>query len=491
MRSYSEKAKAPAGPSREHRHLAQPGLVSRPIAGAGHSFSRVSVTNQELPAIQRRLTVGAPANAYEQEADRAAEVVTRKPALQAAGCSCGRSGGPEKVCAECAATPPSIQRKASGDPSPATAPSIINEVIQQPGRPLDGATRDFMESRFAHDFSQVRVHVDERAARSAQRIDADAYTVGRHVVFGPGRFQPASADGSRLLAHELTHVVQQGAAGASSRVPGTVQRQTAKVPEDNDAARIRDNKIIYTCNCGWIDKTHATDTTSHPDVGAHSLWKKILQETGTSVDENWYLLNYRQDAVVKGKLGGRTSLLNVPSQSGSIIPGAPAISLPGIDWSVDLPEVGLRLHPGKMGHYQVKRGLSIEQKKSVALAIFQEVSRSFEDFQSWGWVIGRGSSSFSEEDLVSNLIGFYSAVESIPFEEYLELCAPVGKEDSKAVLTEHGAPGTKKNKSFKPVLYPCKACAAAGVFPAEFQTIEPAEEGSLYKKIDVSTTLTR
>jgi hypothetical protein len=139
MRSYSEKAKALAGPSREHRHSAQPGLASRPIAGAGHSFSRVSVTNQELPVIQRRLTVGAPGDAYEQEADRAAEVVTRKTALQAAGCSCATSGGPEKVCAECAATPPSIQRKASGGPSAATAPSIINEVIQQPGRPLDGA----------------------------------------------------------------------------------------------------------------------------------------------------------------------------------------------------------------------------------------------------------------------------------------------------------------------------------------------------------------
>jgi hypothetical protein len=67
-----------------------------------------------------------------------------------------------------------------------------------------------MENRLGHDFSRVRVHVDSRAAHSAEAVAAHAYTVGSHVVFGSGRYSPGSDHGDRLLAHELTHVIQQG-----------------------------------------------------------------------------------------------------------------------------------------------------------------------------------------------------------------------------------------------------------------------------------------
>lgn len=73
-----------------------------------------------------------------------------------------------------------------------------------------------MEQRFGHDFSQVRVHHDGAAGRSARMVNASAYTVGNHIVFGNGQLQPQASDGRRLLAHELTHVVQQGAAAAST-----------------------------------------------------------------------------------------------------------------------------------------------------------------------------------------------------------------------------------------------------------------------------------
>ena len=81
-----------------------------------------------------------------------------------------------------------------------------------------------MEQRFGHDFSQVRVHTDETAARSAKGLDARAYTTGKHVVFGGGKYVPESAAGRGLLAHELTHVVQQEHAGADAGA-GVVQRQ--------------------------------------------------------------------------------------------------------------------------------------------------------------------------------------------------------------------------------------------------------------------------
>ena len=86
---------------------------------------------------------------------------------------------------------------------------IVNEVLRSCGQPLDAPTRAFMEPRFGHDFSGVRVHTDARAAESAGALNALAYTVGRDVVFGPEQYAPQTASGRRLLAHELTHVLQQ------------------------------------------------------------------------------------------------------------------------------------------------------------------------------------------------------------------------------------------------------------------------------------------
>ena len=91
------------------------------------------------------------------------------------------------------------------------APPIVHEVLTSAGQPLDSETRDFMELRFGHAFSNVRVHSDAAAAQSARSVNAKAYTVGQNIVFGANRFAPDTREGRRLLAHELTHVVQQGA----------------------------------------------------------------------------------------------------------------------------------------------------------------------------------------------------------------------------------------------------------------------------------------
>ena len=103
-----------------------------------------------------------------------------------------------------------LQRKAIGL-APGRAPSIVGDVLRSPGKALDPPTRERMESRLGHDFSTVRIHSDPRAAESAGAVNAAAYTVGAHVAFGEGRYRPESAEGRDLLAHELVHVVQQGA----------------------------------------------------------------------------------------------------------------------------------------------------------------------------------------------------------------------------------------------------------------------------------------
>lgn len=100
-----------------------------------------------------------------------------------------------------------------------TAPPIVHEVLDAPGQPIDELTRRNMETRFVHDFSQVRLHTDADAAASAAAVGAAAYTVGRHVVFGPNQFDPATGSGRTLLAHELAHVAQQSPAPPPTGAP--------------------------------------------------------------------------------------------------------------------------------------------------------------------------------------------------------------------------------------------------------------------------------
>lgn len=88
-------------------------------------------------------------------------------------------------------------------------PPIVHEALASPGRPLDPGTRLAMEDQLGQDLSGVRVHTDVVAARSAGAVAARAYTVGSELVFGRGRYAPHTADGRRLLAHELVHVLQQ------------------------------------------------------------------------------------------------------------------------------------------------------------------------------------------------------------------------------------------------------------------------------------------
>jgi hypothetical protein len=111
-----------------------------------------------------------------------------------------------------------LQRKAVRDTRESEAPPIVYEVLQSPGHPLDTTSRDFLQPRLGHDFSQVRIHTDQRAAESAAAVGALAYAVGSHIVFGAGAFAPQSVSGRELLAHELVHVVQQ-TGGATCVVP--------------------------------------------------------------------------------------------------------------------------------------------------------------------------------------------------------------------------------------------------------------------------------
>jgi len=192
------------------------------------------LTNGSGPALQTKLSVN-PVDLFEREAGTVADRVTRMTAPAAVGgplwndasggvqrqCSSGNEGG------ECGdkeekkeEKKSGLQRSPAGPVAVATVPPIVHEVLRAPGRPLDTATLGFMEPRFGRDFSHVRVHADSQAAESARSVNALAYTVGQNIVFDSGQYAPATPGGQRLLAHELTHVLQQ-----ESGIPA-IQRQT-------------------------------------------------------------------------------------------------------------------------------------------------------------------------------------------------------------------------------------------------------------------------
>jgi len=150
-------------------------------------------------------------------------------------CACGKhTTNQHGECTECRQKRLGLQRRAVGQ-GPDVAPPIVHEVLRSPGRPLDDQTRGFMESRFNHDFSGVRVHTDERAAESAQAVNALAYTVGNHVAFGAGQYAPGTSGGRGLLAHELAHTVQQG--GTSGFARAALEIGAADNANEREAAR--------------------------------------------------------------------------------------------------------------------------------------------------------------------------------------------------------------------------------------------------------------
>jgi Domain of unknown function (DUF4157)/D-alanyl-D-alanine carboxypeptidase len=109
-----------------------------------------------------------------------------------------------------------LRRRTERDDGGPHVPEIVHEVLGTPGRPLDADTRAFMEPRFGHDFGRVRIHADSRAVESARAVDAEAYTVGHHVVLGDGHAASHADPRRQLLAHELGHVVQNERDGGGS-----------------------------------------------------------------------------------------------------------------------------------------------------------------------------------------------------------------------------------------------------------------------------------
>lgn len=220
----------------------------------------------------------------------------------------------------------------------------------------------------------------------------------------------------------------------------------ARYYESNKNDATKDVGLAYTCNCGWIDAGHAgTFIPKDERLGANNLWKRILEETDI----------YHQN----GMAGYKVGFTEYAAAKGASFE--------------------------KSQNYFIKGGLTTAQKEQVALAIFKEVSLGFEAAQGEGVKgflsekFGTGS-SFSEEDLVSDLVGFYKVVKDY---DWRTLCKPVSREAAEAVWKKFGAVGSHKNNTFSPNFYSCDDCSSS-VFPAQYQSISDIGKGEIFFDFD-------
>jgi len=290
MKAFSSKWS-----SKDKRTSNSIGLNAAPILNK----KSLSIFPNGNPFIQPKLKIGQPNDKYEQEADRVADRVMRMPepkqSLVNSGSSLENRVQRQSTCPECTEkeeeetvqsksisdqiTPlvqrqeepeeeeeeeeqEPVQSKQTSNQTPHIAPGLQNQIqsMKGGGQPLAKAVRNYFEPRFGTGFSQVRVHTDSRAGETAKSINAKAFTRGKDVVFGSGHYSSGTVEGKRLLAHELAHVVQQGATTAPGsfrtnqllspvtilsagtrlqRAPTCSNRDSLSAPKDNKTLKSR------------------------------------------------------------------------------------------------------------------------------------------------------------------------------------------------------------------------------------------------------------
>lgn len=190
------------------------------------------------PVVQPKLKIDSPDSPLEREADKVADQVVRL-SDEGLNVSNGSPTSIQRKCAKCEDEEEKVQRKeARGAAVEAVSSIEAAKVVTDGGVPLSESERDFFEPRFGHDFSGVRIHTDSKAADSAKAINARAYTFGNHIVFGSGEYSPQKSTDRLLMAHELTHIIQQQ---GGSR---TIQRREATLAGHSRSAEVFSDPVI-------------------------------------------------------------------------------------------------------------------------------------------------------------------------------------------------------------------------------------------------------
>jgi hypothetical protein len=268
--------------------------------------------------IQPKLRIGQPDDKYEQEADQTADRIMRMPELENQRMPARRlaknpSGRETEDDEQIRAKPigaqitPRVQRQTqseeeeeeeeliqtkevAGQTADVVTPNLGDNIISLigGGRPLSESERAFFEPRFGHDFRQVRVHADTRAAESARSINARAYTFGHDVVFGAGQYYPGISTSQNLLAHELTHIVQQAGKG------GLVLQRQPRAPTEATEGE-EDTDEVGDIIVGGLETVAEQAKDNNPKVK-----KEIIEPLEREARRQWERLSTGEQVLVGG-----------------------------------------------------------------------------------------------------------------------------------------------------------------------------------------------
>ncbi|MDH3974170.1 MAG: DUF4157 domain-containing protein [Deltaproteobacteria bacterium] len=295
--------------------------ASSPKAAVQHSFSpqaplllvqrqlgNAAVQQMHEPGeLQAKLKIAVPNDKYEREANRVADHVMRMPDLNSQFSELTSNSPPsvtgsvadnntvQRICSTCE---DGLQRQTDEEQNnlmqakeqPGATSAVTADVasgiqsMRGRGQRLTESTRLFMEPRFGADFSGVRVHNDSNANHLAGRINARAFTVGRDIVFGSGQYSPDSAGGKRLLAHELTHTVQQGSGVVR---PASVVRKGFAVSENKGLEAKADNFGEKTVRGEKISKYLSPSLGIRNSLRTVQAKNSVIQRAVTTSGGTW------------------------------------------------------------------------------------------------------------------------------------------------------------------------------------------------------------
>ena len=278
MRSFSRTsspAYRPASTRRRKRGAANKSKSAENESPVTHQFENVKLFPHSSPPIQTKLTVNDPGDKYEQEADSVADKVMGD----------GDNLQIQRKCSSCEDDDKKVQRKPAstgitplvqtkgGDGAVAT-PALSNKIAdtQGNGSSLDNATGAFMSDRFGVDFGSVKIHADNESAKMNRELNARAFTTGNDIYFNEGEYNPGSGKGKRLLAHELTHVVQQNS---------TVKNNAIQRDGDGDA-KAAEAAAALAKKKDLFDRLRAASPTTD-----EKLKKEVETTFAEGTDDRW------------------------------------------------------------------------------------------------------------------------------------------------------------------------------------------------------------
>ncbi len=325
--------------------------VRKPISGFDkksnsnsgiHHLNKYGVFNPAPLSLQPKLKINSPSDRYEQEADSIANKVMRIPPtftqpkpyknenitedtiqqrpLAAQISTLNLDGNAQRKCAKCEEEEKQVlQTKSNSSTTEAASNALTNQIQQSngSGQSMDTNTKSFMESRFGTDFSNVRIHTNNSAQNMNQEINAKAFTVGNNIYFNQGEYNPDLDTGKKLLAHELTHTLQQGNGMSNTLMrqvnEGTSSNFRLQMPSSSNPYNASQNNttsntyelIAFGTNSAALTDTHevilqqiAQDLNQNPLImgGFISIWG--YTDSRDSEENNRQLGQRRADAVL-------------------------------------------------------------------------------------------------------------------------------------------------------------------------------------------------